>query len=62
MINNFPKKIPNLTKKQLKIKDDFMLYWLKNLRKNYGIIEDFNHNFVVKNCKKKFLTTLDQNL
>ena len=59
MINNFPKKIPNLTKKQLKIKDDFMLYWLKNLRKNYGIIEDFNHNFVVKNCKKKFLTTLE---
>ena len=59
MENNFPKKLPKLTIKQLKIKDDFMLYWLNNLRKNYGIVENFNHNFVVKNCKKNFLTTLE---
>ena len=55
MINSFPKKIPYLTKKQLKIKDEFMLYWLNNLRKNYGIIENFNHNFVVNNSDKNFL-------
>ena len=59
MIEKFPKKIPKLTKKQLKIKDDFMQYWLNNLRKNYGIVEKFNHNFVVKNSKKNFLTTLE---
>ena len=59
MISNFPKKVPYLTKKQLKIKDDFMLYWLNNLRQNYGIIENFNHNFVVKNSNKDFLTTLE---
>lgn len=59
MINSFPKKIPYLTKKQLKIKDEFMLYWLNNLRKNYGIIENFNHNFVVNNSDKNFLTTLE---
>ena len=23
-------------------------------KKNYGIVENFNHNFVVKNCKKIF--------
>ena len=59
MNKNFPKKLPNLSKKQLRIKDDFMLYWLNNLRKNYGIVEDFNHNFVVKNSKKNFLSTLE---
>ena len=59
MINNFPKKLPKLNKKQLKIKDDFMLYWLDNLRKNYGIVENFNHNFVVNNGSKNFLTTLE---
>ena len=52
MENNFPKKLSKLTIKQLKIKDYYMFYCLKNLRKNYGIVENFNHNFVVKNCKK----------
>ena len=54
MNNNFPKQIPKLSKQQLKIKDDFMLYWLNSLRKNYAIVDNFNHNFVVKNSDKIF--------
>ena len=59
MNNTFPKQIPKLSKRQLEIKDDFMLYWLNSLRKNYAIVDNFNHNFVVKNSDKDFLTTLE---
>jgi len=56
---SFPKKIPNLTVEQKQIKDDFMEHWLKVLRKNYGIVDKFNHNVVVKNKSENFLRTLE---
>ena len=65
MINNtdkqnlFPKKIPKLTAEQKLIKDDFMKHWLEVLRKNYGIVDKFNHKVVVNNKPKNFLKTLE---
>ena len=55
----FPKKIPKLTSEQKLIKDDFMEHWLKVLRKNYGILDRFNHKVVVNNKPKNFLKTLE---
>jgi len=55
----FPKKIPELTLEQKLIKDDFMKHWLTVLRKNYAIVDKFNHNVVYKNRPKKFLKTLE---
>lgn len=57
--NLFPKKIPELTKEQKLIKDDFMEHWLKILRKNYGIVDKFNHNVVVNSKPVHFLKTLE---
>jgi len=59
MKSKFPKEVPHLTKEQLSIKDDFYLFWLQKLRKSYGIVDHFNHNFVVKNSKKEFVSTLE---
>jgi len=66
MINNninkkspFPKKIPELTSKQKLIKDDFMEYWLKVLRKNYRIIDKFNHQTIVNSKPMNFQKTLE---
>jgi ubiquinone/menaquinone biosynthesis C-methylase UbiE len=59
MSGKFPKRIPELTKEQLAIKEDFYSFWLQKLRKSYGIVDYFNHNFVVRNSKKSFKTTLE---
>ena len=55
----FPKVLPELTKEQKIIKDDFMKHWLMVLRKNYSIVDKFNHNVVSKNRPMKFLKTLE---
>ena len=57
--NLFPKTLPSLTEEQKIIKDDFMEHWLKVLRKNYNIVDNFNHKVVFKNKQKDFLTTLE---
>ena len=57
--NLFPKILPSLTEEQKIIKDDFMAHWLKVLRKNYNIVDNFNHKVVSKNRQKDFLTTLE---
>ena len=57
--NLFPKQIPKLTSEQKLIKDDFMEHWLKTLRKNYGIVDKFNHKTVVNSMPKNFLRTLE---
>ena len=36
-----------------------MEHWLKVLRKNYGIVDKFNHKTVVKSMPKNFLKTLE---
>ena len=57
--NIFPKILPNLTEEQKIIKNDFMEHWLKVIRKNYNIVDNFNHKVVTKNKKEDFLTTLE---
>ncbi len=59
MITTFPKQLPKLSKKQIKIKNEFMLNWLKILRNNYGIVDKFNHGFVVNNSSRNFVNTLE---
>lgn len=55
----WPKTFPPLTKKQLKISDDFMKYWHEILPKKYSFIDRFNHLFVTKASKKNFKRTLE---
>lgn len=51
MQNKWPKKLPKLTPKQKRIRDDFMKYWHEILPKKFGFIEHFSHNYPVRNCK-----------
>jgi hypothetical protein len=44
---------------QKHISDDFIEYWHEILPKRFGIIEGFNQEYVVKNCPKKFIRTLE---
>jgi SAM-dependent methyltransferase len=43
--NKWPKKIPELTSRQLEIREDFVKHWLAVLPNKYNIIEKFNHGF-----------------
>jgi len=47
----WPKTIPNLTDRQIQIKDEWMKYWHEVLPKKYGIVEKFNHGFPVETLK-----------
>jgi ubiquinone/menaquinone biosynthesis C-methylase UbiE len=44
----WPKKLPELTDEQIRIKNEWMKYWHEVLPNKYGIIEKFNHGFPVK--------------
>ena len=47
--NNFPKNIPELNSEDQKIHDDFVKSWLRELnKKQYNLIENFNHQYSVK--------------
>jgi len=58
-MNKWPKIIPPLSKEQEEISNDFVLYWLQVLSKNYSFIDKFNHSYVVKNRPLNFLRTLE---
>ncbi len=45
----WPKKVPDLTAEQERIKDDFMAYWLSVLPQRYGAIEVFNQHYSMRN-------------
>ena len=52
----WPKKIPNLTTRQIEIREDFVKHWLSVLPNKYNVIEKFNHGFpenkgFFDNCK-----------
>lgn len=54
--NKWPKKIPNLTPRQIEIREDFVKQWLTVLPNKYNIVEKFNHGFPLKkgifeNCR-----------
>jgi len=55
----WPKIFPPLTSEQAVISDDFMKYWHEVLSSHHGIIEEFNHNYVVKTAPPDFVRTLE---
>ncbi len=59
MKTKWPKTFPPLTPEQQFINDDFMKYWHEVLPNKYGIVNRFNHSYVVKNAQEQFLRTLE---
>ena len=55
----FPKKIQKLTKKQQKIRDAFMEFWLKELPKKYVYMEKFNHEYPLRSYSERARKTLE---
>ena len=55
----WPKTFPPLTAEQERIRDDFMHAWHEELPKKYGIIERFNHGYVVDHAPANFQRTLE---
>jgi ubiquinone/menaquinone biosynthesis C-methylase UbiE len=55
----WPKILPDLTPEQKRISDDFMRYWHEVLPKRYGVVDDFNHAYVVRHAPKRFVRTLE---
>lgn len=58
-MNKWPKIFPPLTDEQVEISNDFMQYWHEVLPKKYGMVDEFNHTYVVKNAPKDFSRTLE---
>jgi SAM-dependent methyltransferase len=59
MNSSWPKIVPPLTPEQQRISDDFMQYWHEVLSKNYGVLDRFNHGYVVRHAPAAFRTTLE---
>jgi SAM-dependent methyltransferase len=57
--SKWPKKFAPLTPDQARISDDFMKYWHEVLPRRYGLVDEFNHNYVVKSSPKDFVRTLE---
>lgn len=57
--DKWPKIFPPLTPEQAAISDDFMKYWHEVLPRRYGMVDEFNHNYVVKTASKNFTRTLE---
>jgi ubiquinone/menaquinone biosynthesis C-methylase UbiE len=55
----WPKILPELTPEQERISDDFMHYWHEVLPKRYGVVDDFNHRYVVRQAPRQFVRTLE---
>lgn len=55
----WPKHIPPLTAEQQHISDDFMRHWHEVLPARYGVVDEFNHRYVVRNAPKNFHRTLE---
>jgi len=55
----WPKIFPPLTSQQVAISDDFMKYWHEVLSSRHGIVDEFNHNYVVKTAPPGFVRTLE---
>jgi SAM-dependent methyltransferase len=56
---SWPKILPELTPEQKRISDDFVHYWHEVLPRRFSIVEDFNHNYVVRNALPDFHRTLE---
>lgn len=55
----WPKIIPPLSAEQQRISDDFMRHWHEVLPNRYGLVDDFNHGYAVRNAPKQFVRTLE---
>jgi ubiquinone/menaquinone biosynthesis C-methylase UbiE len=55
----WPKRFAPLTLEQVEISNDFMQYWHEVLPRRYGIVDEFNHRYVVNNAPKQFIRTLE---
>ena len=55
----WPKVLPELTAEQERISDDFMHHWHEVLPKRYGVVDDFNHGYVVRHAPRQFVRTLE---
>lgn len=59
LATKWPKRLPELTDEQQRIRDDFMNHWLQILPKRYGILERFNHSYPLRTQHSKIKRTLD---
>jgi ubiquinone/menaquinone biosynthesis C-methylase UbiE len=59
MKQKWPKTFEPLSAQQEWISDDFVKYWHEVLPKKYGIINKFNHSYVIENQPREFLSTLE---
>jgi len=55
----WPKTFPPLTAQQEEISNDFVQYWHEVLPRRYGVIDEFNHKYVVRNAPENFTHTLE---
>src|SRR5271166_4953031 len=55
----WPKILPELTPEQKRISNDFVHYWHEVLPKRFSMVENFNHNYVVRNAPRDFQRTLE---
>jgi ubiquinone/menaquinone biosynthesis C-methylase UbiE len=55
----WPKILPPLTAEQQAISDDFMKHWHTVLPTRFGIVEGFNHGFVVRTAPQRFRRSLE---
>jgi ubiquinone/menaquinone biosynthesis C-methylase UbiE len=58
-MSKWPKQLPPLTPEQQRISDDFMQHWHEIFASRYGLIDNFNHRYVLKHTSRQFLTTLE---
>jgi SAM-dependent methyltransferase len=57
--SKWPKQFPPLTAEQERISNDFMRYWHEVLPNRYGIVDEFNHRYAVRNAPPGFRRTLE---
>jgi SAM-dependent methyltransferase len=55
----WPKELPPLTADERLISDDFMHYWHEVLPRRYGIVDRFNHTYVVRTAPEGFVRSLE---
>jgi ubiquinone/menaquinone biosynthesis C-methylase UbiE len=55
----WPKRFPQLTPEQVEISNDFVQHWHEVLPRRFGIVDEFNHRYVVNNAPRGFCRTLE---
>jgi ubiquinone/menaquinone biosynthesis C-methylase UbiE len=55
----WPKRLPPLSPAQQQISDDFVKYWHQVLPRRYGVVDEFNHRYPVRNSTRHFSRTLE---